>query len=149
MSQRPSSTYNDPGYFYNQRRLLKIFFFGSLALVAGILAMIWADFDRPWKHEQRAHREWEASRMALEDWIYRVQTQKLRRSLAKERKKAAEVVAKRKQELNEVQDQLVKARGRYALADMTYKGQKQFTLQADYRVHEAPNQQELERWTAG
>ena len=83
MSKRPSSTYNDPGYFYDQRRLLKIFLFGSLALVAGILAMIWADFDRPWKEEQRDHREWEASRMALEDWILKTQTQNLRRKLAR------------------------------------------------------------------
>ena len=67
----------------------------------GILAMIWADFDRPWKHQQRDQREWEASRLALEDWFLRVQTQKVRRNLAKERKQAAAEVAKRKKELAE------------------------------------------------
>ena len=111
MTKRPSSTYNDPGFLYNQRRLMKMFFFATLALVAGILAMIWADFDRPWKHQQRDHREWEASRMALEDWILRVQTQKLRRQLARERRKAAEIVAQRKKELSEVLDLAQLVRG--------------------------------------
>ena len=60
MSKRPSATYNDPGYFYNQKRLLKLFTFSAIAMLAGILTMIWVDFDRPWKDVQRGNMKWEA-----------------------------------------------------------------------------------------
>jgi len=48
MSKRPSSSFNDPGYFYSQRKLLKIFAITSGVLVLGMILMIWQDFDRAW-----------------------------------------------------------------------------------------------------
>ena len=38
MSKRPSSSFNDPGYFYSQRKLLKIFAISSLVLGFNLLA---------------------------------------------------------------------------------------------------------------
>ena len=146
MSKRPSSTFNDPGYFYNQRRLLVIFTVGSLALVAGILAMIWADFDRDWKHEQRAARVWEAERAAVEGFVLETQAQDTQRDLERRRETAVAEVESRHAELKELRAKINRARGQFRLADMAYKTQKQFTGQADYEVSEAATTGDLESW---
>ncbi|MHC4223601.1 MAG: c-type cytochrome [Planctomycetota bacterium] len=147
MSTRPSARFNDPGYFYNQKKLLILFTAASALMMAGILAMIWVDFERPWKSEQRAQMKWEASKLAVEERILSDRTQALRSELAKERKSAKKLIAKREGELEKVRAELQSARGANYLADMDYKAQKQFTSQAEWHVHEAQSEAEREEWS--
>lgn len=146
MSKRPSATYNDPGYFYNQKRLLKLFTFSAIAMLAGILGMIWVDFDRPWKDIQRDNMKWEARKMATESFILETRAQKERGRLENERAKAAKKVAAADAELDQLEKDIDEARGAFYLADMNYKEQKQYTIQAEYQIHEAKDPVALAYW---
>jgi len=146
MSKRPSASFNDPGYFYNQRRLLKLFTFSSAALVIGMLASIWQDFDRDWKDEQRAETRFEAARFALEDMILRTMTVKERKQIRKMRAAANEQVARNKEKLADLRGGLPAARGGFKDADMRYKAQKQFTGKAEYLANEAHSPAEKKNW---
>jgi len=147
VSKRPSSTFNDPGHFYNQKRLLQLFTLSSAALVVGILAMIWADFDRPWKDEQREHRVFVASKFALEQFVLQTQTQKTRAALDKRREAARKIIDAHAADLAEVRKKLRSVEGEFYLADMNYKEQKQYTGEAEYNVHEAKTDAGREAWT--
>jgi len=148
MSKRPSATYNDPGYFYSQKKLLKIFTVAMLLLAAGIIAMIWADWDRDWKDTQRAEMRWEARKLAVEEMILEQRSQKDRGRLERARREAEERIARNQEEIERLEQDIADARGAFYLRDMVYKERKQYTLQAEYKVHEAHDPDELEEWTA-
>ncbi|MHC4819199.1 MAG: hypothetical protein ACYTF8_14220, partial [Planctomycetota bacterium] len=93
MSKRPSSIFNDPGYFYSPRLLIRLFTVSSALLVIGILWWIWSDFDRPWKDEQRAEMRWEAHKLSLERFLLEELTKSDRKRFAKQRVKARKKIA--------------------------------------------------------
>jgi cytochrome c2 len=147
VSKRPSSIYNDPGYFYDQKRLLRIFTFSSLALVVGIVWWIWQDFDRPWKEDQRDERRWEAKRFTLERNLLDQRAQDARAQLEKMRAEAEEKVKAHEGDLGRLRRELKDAEGAFYLADMTYKEQKQYTAEAEYQVQETESDAALADWT--
>ncbi len=144
MSKRPSATNNDPGFLYNQKRLLKLFTLSSAALVAGIVAMILADFDRPWKHEQRAQLKWEAGKLAVEAFLLETATQGDRAELERAREAARKVIADREAELAALRKRVEGAQGSFYGADMAFKAQKQYTGEAQYELDEAKSPAEAE-----
>lgn len=146
MSKRPSSTQNDPGYFYNMRRLLRYFAVSSALLMGAVLWMIWADFDRPWKQDQRVEMKWEASRYGVEAFILDSRTQKLRKDVAAARAAAEKAAASRAEESRRIDEELKTAQGLWYGADMAYKTQKQYTTQADFHVHDAVEEAERDAW---
>lgn len=62
-------------YFYNQRTLNIICFFTSLGMLVCFVAMVWKDYDRPWKDYQRAH-------LSVDLALVRLKIQMLERDLA-------------------------------------------------------------------
>ena len=146
MSKRPSASFNDPGYFYSQRRLLKIFALSSVALMVGLLAMIWQDFDREWKDSQRAALVWEASRATLENMILRTMTVEKRAEMAAERKAAHDAIEARNEELTKIRSEIRDASGADYNARLLYNAKKQFTGQAEYQVNEARNDEDRAYW---
>ncbi len=146
MTKRPSAANNDPGYFYNQKRLLKIFTFASLALFIGILLMIWKDFDRPWKDDQRAFMRWDARKLALEGMILETRSQEASAQFSEMRAKAFETIAAKQEVIDALEADISDAKGARYDADIRYKEQKQYTLQAMYHVHEAQSEAERRSW---
>ncbi|HEX5137297.1 MAG TPA: c-type cytochrome [Planctomycetota bacterium] len=146
MTKRPSSIYNDPGYLYNRKLLIRLFTYSSLALVVGIVWWIWDDFDRPWKSDQRDELRWEARRFTVERAVLESLSQEDREKYAKELAAAQAKVDARQAEIAEIDRELKKADGAFTLGDMTYKEQKQYTSEADYRVQEAPTEADLRDW---
>ena len=132
MSSRPSARYNDPGYFYNPAKLIRIFAILSVVMTLGIFAMIYADWKRPWKDDQNTQRKWEARKLELEAMILSARTQSARAEIRKEEEQALEEFASKEDELKALQVPLAKARGLFADADSKYKAQKQFTGEAIY-----------------
>jgi len=148
VTKRPSSVNNDPGFFYDQRRLLKYFALASILLMASIVWMIWKDFDRPWKHEQRAEMKWEARRMSFERFVLETVTQRMRAGFRRQRAAAGREVAAHKEEVRGLEARIKTARGRQYLADMDFKEQKQYTLEATYNVRKARSSADLALWNA-
>ena len=132
MSSRPSARYNDPGFFYNQRKLLKIFAIVSGLMMVGILAMIYADWARPWKRDQVAAMEWEARMSELQAMIMESRSQDAAASFEKATATAQAAFDERETQLREVLDRLPTANGAFQDADAQYKAQKQFTGAAIY-----------------
>ncbi len=147
MSKRPSSTYNDPGYFYNPKKLLKLFTLTSVLLAVGIIAMVWKDWARPWKDTQRAAMRWEARRLSVEEMILERRSKSTARSIAKARRAAEKEVAKNRKAIEAVEKKIAEWRGAFYLRDMIYKERKQYTLEAEYKIHEVHDPDELEEWT--
>jgi len=146
VSKRPSATNNDPGYFYNPKRLMQIFTGVTAALMASILWMIWADFERPWKADQRAELRWESGKLGVEAMLLEARTQADRAKLDALLEAAQERFDAQKAELDKIEADLRLAEsGRYA-AELDYKGQKQYTTEADYFVHEASTPEERDAW---
>lgn len=148
MSTRPTSTQNDPGYYYDRKKLLKYFFLSSVFLMAMILLLVWSDFDRPWKGDQRVELQWESNRSGVEAMILDARTRELRRDLEKARKTASKALDARRAELERLEKELKDAEGAWYSADSEYKKQKQFTGEADYRTHEASTAAERDDWNA-
>ncbi|MHC4731650.1 MAG: hypothetical protein ACYS6Z_13825, partial [Planctomycetota bacterium] len=146
MSKRPSSIFNDPGYFYSPRLLIRLFTVSSAVLMIGILWWIWTDFDRPWKDEQRAEMRWEAHKLALERFILEELTKSDRKRLAERRAEAVKTIAARRDEIARLDKLIDEARGTYYARDLEYKEQKQYTSEAEYWVHEAPSRKKSEKW---
>ncbi|MDH3591610.1 MAG: hypothetical protein OER88_07010, partial [Planctomycetota bacterium] len=147
MTKRPSAVNNDPGYFYNQKQLLKIFAILSTAMLVGIFMMIWADFDRPWKDDQREYMRWDARKLALERMILQTRVQSDQQKFGEMRVAAKAKLAEKDQEIRDLEEKIEGAKGARYGADMAYKEQKQYTLQANYHVHEAHSPAERDRWT--
>ncbi len=146
MSKRPSATNNDPGYLYNQKRLLQIFAVSSLFLGAMITWMIWDDFDRPWKDEQRAQFLWEAERMRLEMGILDQRTQELRAKLGAAEERGQAEIDRLASDLLGISDELATARGTYTGALMNYNAQRQFTSEASFNSGNARTPDERDTW---
>ncbi|MCK6458660.1 MAG: c-type cytochrome [Planctomycetes bacterium] len=146
MTKRPSSIYNDPGYLYDRKLLIRLFTFSSLALVVGITWWIWDDFDRPWKDDQREELRWEARRFSVERAVLESLSQEDRETYAKALAEAQAKVEARKAEIAAIDKELGSADGAAYLGDMEYKEQKQYTTEADYWVREAPTKADLSDW---
>jgi len=146
VSKRPSSIFNDPGYFYSPRLLIRLFTLSSAALMIGILWWIWMDFDRPWKDEQRSEMRWEAHKLAVERFILEELTKSDRKRFAKQRAKARKKIAARQDEMARLDELIDAAQGAFYGSDMEYKEQKQYTSEAEYWVHEAPSKEKSRDW---
>lgn len=146
MTKRPSSIFNDPGYLYSRKLLIRLFTFSSLAFVVGITWWIWDDFDRPWKDDQRHELRWEARRFALEGAVLEGLAQDDQAKYATQLKAAEAKVAAREKEIQAIDEQLKDANGSFTASDMNYKEQKQYTSEADYWVQEAATESELADW---
>ncbi len=57
---------NTSGYFYDQRKIHRLFGLSSLALMGATLGMIWQDHHREWKDYQQAARDMEIARLRAE-----------------------------------------------------------------------------------
>ena len=88
MSKRPASIWNDPGYFYNRKRLGRIFAVSSGLLLLGLAWIVWVDFDRDWKEVQRKQMKWEAKKLALEGALLEARVSERRAELDSAREKA-------------------------------------------------------------
>ncbi|MHC4953352.1 MAG: c-type cytochrome [Planctomycetota bacterium] len=137
MSSRPSARYNDPGYFYSPKKLIRIFTILSVIMLLGIFAMIYVDWARPWKVDQIAEMKWEARRLELEAMILSARTAEARKEISDDETAAQKEFDAREDELKALQKDLAKARGAFYGADMAYKTQKQFTGEAIYESEHA------------
>jgi cytochrome c2 len=146
VTKRPSSIYNDPGYFYNRKLLLRLFTFSSLAFVVGITWWIWVDFDRAWKDDQREELRWEAGRFTVEGFVLENLAQADEAKYGKQLAEAEQKVAARQAEIDAIDAELKDANGAFYLDDMTHKEQKQYTSEAEYWVREAPTEADLSDW---
>ncbi|MHC4575936.1 MAG: c-type cytochrome [Planctomycetota bacterium] len=146
MRKRPSAIYNDPGYFYSPRKLIRIFTVSVAALMIAMLWWLWVDFDRDWKDEQRAEAVWEARKLLLERLILRELTREDRAGLAERRKQALEKMAERRDEIAALDREIARAKGVLYAADLYYKDQKQYTIEAEYWIHEAESPEASRRW---
>jgi len=146
VTKRPSSIFNDPGYFYSRKLLLRIFTLSTLAFVIAVIWWIWDDFDRPWKHDQESELRWEAKRFALEGAILENLSSHDQAKYAKDLVAANAKVEEHKAEIAELDKEIATANGAFYLQDMNYKEQKQFTAEADYRVQEAQSPTDLADW---
>jgi cytochrome c2 len=117
-------------------------------MMAMILLMVWSDFDRPWKEEQREEMKWESNRVGIEAMVLETRTQQLRKDLEKARRAAEKAVAKRRDERKDLAEELNRAQGDWYQRDADYKKQKQYTAEAEYFVHEAQDAAERDRWLA-
>lgn len=143
MSSRPSARYNDPGFLYNQRKLLKIFAIMSGFMMVGILAMIYADWARPWKRDQVAAMEWEARMSELQAMILETRSQDVSESLEEKMATAQAAFEEQEAELNKIQDRLPAATGAFQGSDAAYKAQKQFTGAAIYQWEYAEGEEAI------
>ena len=143
MSSRPSARYNDPGFFYNQKKLLKIFAIVSALMAIGILLMVHADWARPWKRDQVAAMKWEARKNELEAMVLDTRTQDEQVRLAQMQQVAQAAFDAREEELEKIQKQLPAALGAFKAADDAYKAQKQFTGAAVYAWEHAHGEDEV------
>jgi cytochrome c2 len=137
VSSRPSARYNDPGFLYNQRKLLKYFAIASILMMIGVLAMIYVDWARPWKRDQLAEMKWEARKLELENMILEARTYQARKEFSQKEAAANEKFESRRDRLKEIQKELTELRGAFYAADYDYKAQKQFTGKAIYEREHA------------
>lgn len=144
MSTRPSAVNNDPGYFYNPKRLMILFTATTAVLMVGVLWMIWADFERPWKADQRAEMRWEANRLGVEETFLGMYTRAERDRIRKEVEQARAEMAQHEAELKTLRAQLEQAAGEEYAADSAFKTQKQYTAEADFAVQTAATAEERE-----
>jgi len=146
VTKRPSSIHNDPGYLYNRKLLIRLFTWSTLAFVVGIVWWIWDDFDRPWKDDQRDELRWEARRFAAEGVILENLAQGDSEKFDKQLAAAQAKVDERKAEIEELDREIARADGAFYLGDMSYKEQKQYTAEAEYRLQEATSEADLADW---
>jgi len=146
MSKRPSATNNDPGYLYNQKRLLQLFFLSSAFCGAMLTWMVWDDFDRPWKDEQRSEFVWQAERLGLEQSILKARTKDLRAKIGTATSAGEAKIEALEEKLDAKQDELKKVQGAWYAADRDFKKQKQFTGEARYFAGHAHSDEERARW---
>jgi len=146
VSKRPSAINNDPGFLYRPRLLRRLFTISAAVFMVAILWWIWKDFDRDWKEDQRKEMTWEARKLALEAMVLDIRVQDERARLQKKRKAAEAKIDAREQAIAAKEKEIQAAQGAAYAADMAFKEQKQYTGQADYRVHEAKTPEALAEW---
>jgi len=147
VSSRPSARYNDPGFFYDQKKLLKYFAIATILMMVGILAMIYVDWARWWKRDQLDNMKWEARKAELERMVLAERTQDERMRFRERQEHAEKAYEARNERLEELDDEIVKARGAFQAADAAFKTQKQFTGKAIYELEHA-HADELEKYEA-
>ena len=147
MSTRPSAVNNDPGYFYDPRKSMVFFALVGAVFMASLVWMILADWDRPWKDDQRAKLLWSSNAAGGQAIGLDEQTAALQRQLAGDGAAAQEALDEKAHELEGLRKRMDQAQGDHYRADKAYKEQRQVTGEAEWHVHESKNDAARSDWT--